>query len=146
LLRSRDVVGFRFGIVESVGEEGLDTEREGLLLAKLGFRSAGGSEGRRIALAVRGKCVWEVGARRLGGWSSPTGEGDGPRRMLLVCGVMLRLAYVYLKIGRRRGIISSFRERKQHRDINEIRPFHYPECTRSIWYNEVYARRNIQTP
>lgn len=41
LLRSRDVVGFGFGIVERVGEEGLDTEREGLLLAKLGFRSAG---------------------------------------------------------------------------------------------------------
>jgi hypothetical protein len=40
-LRSRDVIGFGFGIVERVGNEGLDTEREGLLLAKLGFRSAG---------------------------------------------------------------------------------------------------------
>jgi hypothetical protein len=40
-LRSRDVVRFGFGIVESVGEEGLDTELEGLLLVKLGFRSAG---------------------------------------------------------------------------------------------------------
>jgi hypothetical protein len=39
LLRSRDVVGFGFGIVERVGEEGLNIEREGLLLAKLGFRS-----------------------------------------------------------------------------------------------------------
>ena len=37
LPRSRDVVGFGFGIVERVGEEGLDTEREGLLLVKLGF-------------------------------------------------------------------------------------------------------------
>ena len=59
---------------------------------------------------MREKCVWEVGARTEvewakqvrspspGGWSSPTGNGDGRRRLGLVFAVMARLAHVWLKI------------------------------------------------
>ena len=42
-------------------------DRAGRVVAcEVGVLVCWGSEGCRIALAVRGKCVWEIGARRVG--------------------------------------------------------------------------------
>jgi len=38
-----------------------------------------------------------------GSWPGPTGKGDGRRQLGLVCGVMVRLTHVWLKIRGRSG-------------------------------------------
>jgi hypothetical protein len=56
-----------------------------------------GNGGRGIALAVRERCVWEVGESERGvgcaiiaSWwlIGPTGKGDGPLRLRVVCGAV----------------------------------------------------------